>query len=298
MQSSQHLDLNYQYNSSQVQGTNRGQGHQQSSNAETTGHTGGYIEMPFGETQQNLIRHQMLNPHLYKRGPTKYQKSSNNFTNGNVKAKGHWTEQEDKKLAEAVKQNKGKNWKKIAEAIDGRTDVQCLHRWQKVLNPNLVKGPWTDIEDRLLLQLVNIDGPHKWTVVANHLPGRIGKQCRERWHNHLNPMIKRNAVWTREEEWILFLLNRDQANKWADIANILEGRTDNTIKNHWNSSMKRRIKEYVQEFNKIFKDMIESHNLKYIGCEPVEIDENGKVKANPFKYSDQYIRLMKELEAQ
>jgi hypothetical protein len=54
-------------------------------------------------------------------------------------------------------------------------------------------------------------------------------------------MIKRNAAWSREEEWILYLLNRDKANKWADIANILEGRTDNTIKNHWNSSMKRRI---------------------------------------------------------
>ena len=115
--------------------------------------------IPFGETQQNLIRHQMQNPHLYKRGPTKYQKSNNNGLNGTAKAKGHWTEAEDKKLAEAVKINKGKNWKRIAETIEGRTDVQCLHRWQKVLNPNLVKGPWTDIEDRLLLQLVNIDGP-------------------------------------------------------------------------------------------------------------------------------------------
>jgi len=56
-------------------------------------------------------------------------------------------------------------------------------------------------------------------------------------------MIKRQAVWTHEEEWILYLLNRDLANKWADIANILEGRTDNTIKNHWNSSMKKRIRE-------------------------------------------------------
>jgi len=66
-------------------------------------------------------------------------------------------------------------------------------------------------------------------------------------------MIKRNANWTTEEEWILFLLNRDLANKWADIANILEGRTDNTIKNHWNSSMKRRINKYTDEFEHIFK---------------------------------------------
>jgi len=66
-------------------------------------------------------------------------------------------------------------------------------------------------------------------------------------------MIKRSSQWTREEEWILFLLNRDQANKWADIANILEGRTDNTIKNHWNSSMKKRIKDYIEEFEMIFR---------------------------------------------
>jgi myb proto-oncogene protein len=82
-------------------------------------------------------------------------------------------------------------------------------------------------------------------------------------------MIKRNVHWTPEEEWILFLLNRDDSNKWADIANILEGRTDNTIKNHWNSSMKRRVKEYVEEFAQIFKKLLNQHNLNYLGCESV-----------------------------
>lgn len=241
----------------------------------------------------------MQNPHLYKRGPTKYQKSQH-IDGSRSKVKGHWTEEEDKKLTEAVRINGGKNWKKIAETLEGRTDVQCLHRWQKVLNPTLVKGPWTDIEDRLLLHLVNIDGPHFWTKVANHLPGRIGKQCRERWHNHLNPMIKRNAAWSREEEWILYLLNRDKANKWADIANILEGRTDNTIKNHWNSSMKRRIKEYQEEFVKLFKQLIEAKGLKYQGCDPVEVDEHGNQVlergSNKPKLSKEYIRIMRELE--
>jgi hypothetical protein len=50
---------------------------------------------------------------------------------------------QDEALRRAVMLNGAKNWKKIAEAVPGRTDVQCLHRWQKVLNPDLVKGPWT-----------------------------------------------------------------------------------------------------------------------------------------------------------
>jgi hypothetical protein len=70
----------------------------------------------------------------------------------------------------------------------------------------------------------------------------MGKQCRERWHNHLNPRIKK-INWSSEEEWILFLMHRKHSNKWADIAKVLDGRTDNTIKNHWNSSMKRKLSE-------------------------------------------------------
>lgn len=75
----------------------------------------------FEQTQQNLIRHQQLNPHLYKRGPTKYQKQQN--INPGVKQKGHWTEKEDSMLTKAVDENQGKNWKKIAESLSGRTDV-------------------------------------------------------------------------------------------------------------------------------------------------------------------------------
>lgn len=142
----------------------------------------------------NIIQKFANNP-VYKVGPTKYQDGS---------TKGHWTLEEDLQLIEAVRQNNGKNWKKIAESLFGRTDVQCLHRWQKVLNPQLVKGPWTEQEDLKVLHLVLEKGASKWTQIAQHLEGRIGKQCRERWHNHLNPMIKKDA-WTKEEQWILFV---------------------------------------------------------------------------------------------
>jgi hypothetical protein len=166
---------------------------------------------------------------------------------------GSWTKEEDSLLAKAVELNRGKNWKKISETLPGRTDVQCLHRWQKVLNPELVKGPWTEEEDNMVLKLVAENGPQKWTHIAQQLPGRIGKQCRERWHNHLNPRIKKIA-WSIEEEWILFLMHKNQGNRWADMAKILEGRTDNSIKNHWNSSMRKKTTEMGRSYDKLLKE--------------------------------------------
>ncbi|XP_058785120.1 transcription factor MYB3R-1-like isoform X2 [Vicia villosa] len=158
--------------------------------------------------------------------------------------KGNWTAEEDEILRKAVERFKGKNWKKIAECFKDRTDVQCLHRWQKVLNPELIKGPWSKEEDETIVDLVNKYGPKKWSTIAQHLPGRIGKQCRERWHNHLNPSINKEA-WTQEEELALIHAHQIYGNRWAELSKFLPGRTDNAIKNHWNSSVKKKLDSYL-----------------------------------------------------
>ncbi|KAF3944225.1 hypothetical protein CMV_029292 [Castanea mollissima] len=131
-----------------------------------------------------------------------------------------------------------------AECFKDRTDVQCLHRWQKVLNPELVKGPWSKEEDEVIIELVKKYGPKKWSTIAQHLPGRIGKQCRERWHNHLNPSINKEA-WTQEEELALIRAHQIYGNRWAELTKFLPGRTDNAIKNHWNSSVKKKLDSYL-----------------------------------------------------
>jgi len=140
-----------------------------------------------------------------------------------------WTPEEDEELARLVAKHGATNWRFIALQLDtGKTGNQCSQRWQKALDPVIVKGKWSQEEDMALRAAVDKLG-FKWKEISKLVLGRTGKQCRDRYTSKLNPKIHLGP-WTEKEEQIALKAHKAYGNKWAAIQKLLPDRAWYTIK--------------------------------------------------------------------
>jgi hypothetical protein len=129
-------------------------------------------------------------------------------------------------------------------------------------------GVWSPEEDKALSQLVAHYGPKRWSHIATFLAGRTGKQCRERWRNHLDPHITKEPFTHAEDAMILEYVHH-LGTKWAQIALKLPGRTDNSIKNRYYSSLlkkthERRLNRFIQQEDELIMTLVARMGTKWV----------------------------------
>ena len=121
---------------------------------------------------------------------------------------------------------------------------------------------WSKEEDKALENFINLRGTKAWALIAKEINNlfhdgknfRKGKQCRERYFNHINPNLKKGN-WTEQEDLYIIEMQSANGNKWSDIAKNLSGRNENQVKNRWKSLMNIKMKEknYVKALFSLYQ---------------------------------------------
>lgn len=129
-----------------------------------------------------------------------------------------------------------------------------------------------------LLEWVQREGALKWSRASQLIPGRSGKQCRERWLNNLNPDIKKSN-WTDDEDELIFALYKKYGSAWSKIAKHFEGRTENSIKNRFYSTIRRlaldRTRQSTGDSTSIIANAVQEKSKK----KETNVPNNGELQS-------------------
>ncbi|XP_041013670.1 transcription factor WER-like [Juglans microcarpa x Juglans regia] len=138
------------------------------------------------------------------------------------------------------------------------------------------KGLWTEEEDRILLEYVRVHGRGKWNRISKTTGlKRCGKSCRLRWLNYLSPTVKRGGF-SEEEEDLIIRLHNLLGNRWSLIAGRVPGRTDNQVKNHWNTHLCKKLGLKDQNENTKQLNIVGTSKTQY-STHQVEDDQTHKL---------------------
>ena len=143
---------------------------------------------------------------------------------------------------------------------------------KKLTNP---KNKFTPVEDMILVEQVTLCGNKGWKSIAEKIPGRNGRQCRERWVNYLSPDVSKRP-WSREEDELIKELVLERGMRWKNMKSFFKERTDVMIKNRWakiknirkdkTKTKMRNVKKQVKKTKTIEKDLLfcfnEANNIK------------------------------------